>query len=67
MSGAERSRKARDKKRGGPPRELVPCGEWAAHQRHVRRGEPIDQACKDAAIRHRAEQYQKRQKRKAAK
>lgn len=30
-------------------RELRPCGTLAAHSRHRRRGEPIDQACKDAA------------------
>lgn len=28
------------------PAELAPCGTRAAHRRHIRRGEPIDQACR---------------------
>lgn len=31
------------------PRELKPCGTWAAYNRHRRRGEPIDAACAEAA------------------
>lgn len=27
------------------PRELTPCGTHTAHQRHVRKGEPVDDAC----------------------
>ena len=30
-------------------RLLKPCGTVAAYARHVRRGEPIDDACRDAA------------------
>ncbi|MGW0558050.1 WhiB family transcriptional regulator [Streptomyces sp. NPDC002926] len=32
----------------GRPRELAPCGTRAAYQRHVRRQEPIDDACRAA-------------------
>lgn len=31
-----------------PPRELAPCGTLAARLRHVRKGEPIDEACREA-------------------
>jgi len=31
------------------PRELKPCGTWAAYNRHRRRGEPVDAACARAA------------------
>ena len=31
------------------PRELKPCGTAAAYRRHVRRGEPVDAACAQAA------------------
>ena len=31
------------------PRELKPCGTAAAYRRHVRRGEPVDEACAQAA------------------
>jgi len=30
------------------PRPLAPCGTLSARCRHIRRGEPIDQACRDA-------------------
>lgn len=30
-------------------RELQPCGTYAAYQRHWRKGEPIDEACRQAA------------------
>jgi hypothetical protein len=30
------------------PRSLTPCGTHSAYQRHVRRGEPIDNACREA-------------------
>jgi hypothetical protein len=35
---------------GGPParKPLQPCGTDAAYQRHVKCGEPIDDACRDA-------------------
>jgi len=36
------------KKPRGPGRKPSPCGTRAAYQRHQRKGEPIDQACKDA-------------------
>lgn len=31
------------------PRELKPCGTAAAYRRHVRRGEPVDELCAQAA------------------
>lgn len=31
-----------------PPRDLAPCGTLAARLRHVRKGEPIDAACRQA-------------------
>ena len=31
-----------------PPRELAPCGTLAARLRHIRHGEPIDEACREA-------------------
>ncbi len=38
----------------GPGRKPSPCGTEGAYQRHVRKGEPIDQQCKDAhALAHR--------------
>src|SRR5690606_14612929 len=40
MSPAEKSRRYRDRKRGGPPRQLKPHGTRAAVRRHERAGEP---------------------------
>lgn len=31
------------------PRDLKPCGTWAAYNRHRRRHEPVDEACAQAA------------------
>lgn len=31
-------------------RQLAPCGTTAAHRRHLRRGEPIDEACREADL-----------------
>lgn len=33
------------------PRELAPCGTLAAHRRHLRHGEPVDEACRKANAR----------------
>jgi Cu2+-containing amine oxidase len=33
---------------GTPEWDLAPCGTAAAHRRHVRRGEPVDHACRQA-------------------
>jgi hypothetical protein len=30
-------------------RNLAPCGTWAAYRRHLRRYEPVDDACRKAA------------------
>lgn len=57
---AERSRAYRDRKRGGAPREPLPCGTTAAYARHLRNGEQPCDACREAnAERHRA-LYRKR-------
>ncbi|MFJ8633051.1 WhiB family transcriptional regulator [Streptomyces sp. NPDC093568] len=38
--------------RAGPPRTRpAPCGTRAAYQRHLRRGEPVDEACRAANAR----------------
>lgn len=29
--------------------QLAPCGTWAAYRRHLRRYEPVDDACRKAA------------------
>ena len=34
-----------------PRRPPAPCGTRAAYQRHLRRGEPVDEACRDANAR----------------
>ncbi|WP_405589803.1 WhiB family transcriptional regulator [Streptomyces sp. NBC_01092] len=36
---------------GPPPTLLAPCGTRAAYQRHLRRGEPVDEACRAANAR----------------
>lgn len=36
------------KRTRGPGRKPAECGTRAAYQRHQRKGEPIDQACRDA-------------------
>lgn len=36
------------KKPRGPGRKPALCGTRAAYQRHIRKGEPVDQACRDA-------------------
>lgn len=48
MTPAEKQAAYRDRRRGGPPRPLAPCGTVAAYRRHQRRGEPVDAACRDA-------------------
>ena len=47
MTGAERSRRYRDIRRGGPPRTATACGIGRAGAvRHRRNGEPVCDACK---------------------
>ncbi|MCX4810770.1 WhiB family transcriptional regulator [Streptomyces sp. NBC_01239] len=41
-----------------PPGEPAPCGTRSAYQRHVRRGEPVDDACRAANARS-ASQYRR--------
>ena len=38
----------RDAQRGGPPRDLDPCGTLAAVRRHERAKEPLCDACRQA-------------------
>jgi hypothetical protein len=42
------ARQPKPPKPKAPPRELAPCGTLAARLRHVRNGEPIDEACRAA-------------------
>lgn len=60
LTGAQRAKVARRlapqpakprKKPAGSGRQLAPCGTPAAYDRHVRKKEPIDQACRDANAR----------------
>ncbi|MFJ6896124.1 WhiB family transcriptional regulator [Streptomyces hokutonensis] len=43
---------------GRPPGEPAPCGTRSAYQRHVRKGEPVDDACRAANARS-ASQYRR--------
>lgn len=45
---ASAPREPRAPKPKAPPRELLPCGTLAARLRHVRKDEPIDEACRAA-------------------
>lgn len=47
-ANAEYQRAWRDRKRGGPPRKPKACGTFAAYRRHIRNGEPVDDACREA-------------------
>lgn len=59
---AERSKRYRDRLRGGPARVPQPCGTTAAYARHLRHGETPCDACRKAnAERHRALYAKRRQ------
>lgn len=61
MTGsAEYQRKYRDRQRGGPARDLKPCGTVAAYRRHQRHGEEPCEACKKAHAEYHRELYRKR-------
>jgi hypothetical protein len=60
---AQRARRYRDRKRGGPPRELKPHGTLAAYRRHQRAGEPPCAACKRAEKARQHDLYLARQER----
>lgn len=47
-AAADRARRYRDRKRGGVPRELSPCGTRSAATRHRRHGEPLCDECRAA-------------------
>lgn len=57
---AERSRAYRDRKRGGPPRKLLPHGTIAAYRRHERAGEEPCTRCRKAHARYQADLYARR-------
>jgi hypothetical protein len=46
---AQRAKRYRDRKRGGPPRQLEPCPSVAAYRRHGRKGGEGWAACTDPA------------------
>ncbi|NUS83009.1 MAG: WhiB family transcriptional regulator [Streptomyces sp.] len=59
LTGAERAalarsrmkpevKKPKPKRTPGAGRRLAPCGTESAYSRHQRKGEPIDQACREA-------------------
>lgn len=54
MTPAERARRYRDRRRGGPPAEPQPCGTHAAYVRHIRNEEEPCDACKRAHADYRA-------------
>ena len=60
LSDAERSRRYRDRLRGGPPRELAPHGTVAAYRRHRRAGETPCDPCREAERRRQARLYEAR-------
>lgn len=53
---AQRAREYRDRKRGKPPRQLQPCGTYAAAVRHRRHGDPVCDLCR-VALAERARTY----------
>ena len=59
VAKVDRSRFAqyRDGKRGGPPRQLQPCGTVAAARRHQRKGEALCAACAPVWAAHQAAMY----------
>lgn len=52
MSDAERARRYRARKGATTRAVLQPCGTLAAARRHQRRGEPLDEACREALAAH---------------
>jgi hypothetical protein len=62
-SDAERARRYRDRKRGGPPRELQPHGTYAAFRRHQRAEEPPCGKCRRAEAERQRKLYAGRRKR----
>jgi hypothetical protein len=62
----ERSRFAeyRDRRRGGPPRTLEPCGTKGAARRHQRNGEELCALCEPVWKAHQHEMYVQRKARR---
>jgi hypothetical protein len=48
MTDAERQKRYRDRLRGGPGRDVEPCGTLAAYRRHQRHAETPCGPCKEA-------------------
>jgi hypothetical protein len=42
------------------PRSPAPCGTYSAYKRHLRKGEPVDAACRAASVERSREQTRKR-------
>jgi hypothetical protein len=59
---AESQRAYRDRLRGGPPRELAPCGTYAAWMRHRRHGEEPCESCREAYNAHQRKMYAERRR-----
>lgn len=60
---AQRARRYRDRRRGGPPRELEPCPSPAAYARHVRAGETPCDGCKAKEAERQHNLYEQRKER----
>lgn len=61
---AKRARRYRDRRRGGPPRELAPHGTSAAFRRHKRADEEPCSACKQAEAERQHDLYEQRKERR---
>ena len=64
MTEAERARRYRDRRRGRPAHQPLPCGSPgnAGAVRHRRRGEPVDAACAEAERKYQRDNYAKRKR-----
>ena len=60
MTDRSRFAEYRDRQRGGPPRQLEPCGTIAAARRHQRAGEPLCDLCAPVWAEHQHQMYVKR-------
>lgn len=64
LSVAERSKRYRDRKRGGPPREPQPCGTLGGLRRHEKEGPVTCPACIAYRSEHNHEMYELRKSRR---
>lgn len=65
MTARSRYALRRDRLRGGPPRELQPCGTIGAIRRHQRAGEKLCDLCAPVEAERQARLYRARKARKA--